>query len=202
MKVKDLIELNRDHDRRVKSLFARFGPAWFAQRAGTDAASYWSLLERVPAEMRGPTLELGAGQGGAFDLLNDLGYLFVVGIDILPENARAAKAAGRPVRQGRMERLPFEDGAFGAVVSRHTLEHTPEPARVVAEIWRALRPGGYTAHVVPAFAGSASEPAHLTNFGWPEWGRLWTAAGFVVVHAEHHVYADRELHMVLRKPAE
>ena len=200
MKVSDLVALNRDHRRRWTETITRFGPAWQGQRDGTDAASYQTLLEHVPAEMRGPTLELGAGVGGAFELLSDMGYLCVVGIDILPEHAKAARAKKLPVRQGRMERLPFEDGAFGAVVSRHTLEHTPDPRKAIAEIWRVLRPGGYTAHVVPAFAGSATEPAHLTNFGWPEWAPIWGAAGFEVVLAEHHVYADRELHMVLRKP--
>jgi SAM-dependent methyltransferase len=38
--------------------------------------------------------------------------------------------------------LPFEDGAFSWAVASHVLEFTGEPAAVLAEARRALRPGG------------------------------------------------------------
>jgi SAM-dependent methyltransferase len=39
--------------------------------------------------------------------------------------------------------LPFEDGAFDLVVSFETIEHVPEPERVLAELRRVLAPDGW-----------------------------------------------------------
>jgi SAM-dependent methyltransferase len=39
-------------------------------------------------------------------------------------------------------RLPFADASFDAVVCTQTLEHVTEPAQVVGEMARVLRPGG------------------------------------------------------------
>jgi 2-polyprenyl-6-hydroxyphenyl methylase / 3-demethylubiquinone-9 3-methyltransferase len=44
--------------------------------------------------------------------------------------------------QGRLERLPFGDGAFDAVVAADVLEHVPDLPAAVAELARVLAPGG------------------------------------------------------------
>jgi SAM-dependent methyltransferase len=49
----------------------------------------------------------------------------------------ATSAAG-----GRLERLPFADGAFDAVVAADVLEHVPDLPAVVRELGRVLAPGG------------------------------------------------------------
>jgi SAM-dependent methyltransferase len=41
-----------------------------------------------------------------------------------------------------LARLPFRDGCFAAAIHLVTLEHVPEPARVLGEIARTLAPGG------------------------------------------------------------
>src|SRR5439155_1632933 len=38
--------------------------------------------------------------------------------------------------------MPYADGTFAAVMSNSIVHHIPEPARVVAEMVRVLRPGG------------------------------------------------------------
>lgn len=45
--------------------------------------------------------------------------------------------------------LPFRDAAFDAAINIVTLEHVREPARVIAELGRALRPGARVLLVVP-----------------------------------------------------
>ena len=45
--------------------------------------------------------------------------------------------------------LPFRDGSFDAALNIVTLEHVPDPARVIAELARVLRPGGKLLLVVP-----------------------------------------------------
>jgi SAM-dependent methyltransferase len=47
------------------------------------------------------------------------------------------------------ERLPFRDDVFDRVECPAVLEHTPRPAKLVAEIHRCLRPGGVCRLVAP-----------------------------------------------------
>jgi 2-polyprenyl-6-hydroxyphenyl methylase/3-demethylubiquinone-9 3-methyltransferase len=69
----------------------------------------------------------------------------VVGVDrslgSLGVARRAAPSRFRPA-QGRLERLPFPDAAFDAVVAADVLEHLPDLPAAVAELARVLRPGG------------------------------------------------------------
>lgn len=50
---------------------------------------------------------------------------------------------------GRLEKLPFADGTFDAVISLWVLEHVAEPQKVFLEIFRVLKPGGFFAFVTP-----------------------------------------------------
>lgn len=53
--------------------------------------------------------------------------------------------------------LPFADQSFDAVLFFETIEHFPEPARLVNEISRVLRPGGIMVLTTPNFLW---EPVH------------------------------------------
>jgi 2-polyprenyl-6-hydroxyphenyl methylase/3-demethylubiquinone-9 3-methyltransferase len=61
----------------------------------------------------------------------------VVGLD----RSLGTMGAFRPT-QGRLERLPFADGAFDVVVAADVLEHVPDLPAAVAELARVLAPGG------------------------------------------------------------
>jgi SAM-dependent methyltransferase len=50
---------------------------------------------------------------------------------------------------GDLLNLPFRDATFDAGLSVVTLEHVPEPARMVAELARALAPGGRLLLIAP-----------------------------------------------------
>jgi 2-polyprenyl-6-hydroxyphenyl methylase / 3-demethylubiquinone-9 3-methyltransferase len=69
----------------------------------------------------------------------------VVGLDrSLGSLGVARRAAGERFKamQGRLERLPFADGAFDVVVAADVLEHVPDLPAAVAELARVLAPGG------------------------------------------------------------
>jgi SAM-dependent methyltransferase len=50
---------------------------------------------------------------------------------------------------GDLMRLPFRDGTFDACLNVVTLEHVREPAQVVCELARTLRPGGRVLLIAP-----------------------------------------------------
>jgi ubiquinone/menaquinone biosynthesis C-methylase UbiE len=58
--------------------------------------------------------------------------------------------------------LPFEDGAFDAVVAMHMLYHLPDPTAGIADMSRVLKPGGLLA-VTTNGAGNMREIYELTT---------------------------------------
>ncbi|MFJ3504334.1 class I SAM-dependent methyltransferase [Streptomyces sp. NPDC090135] len=98
----------------------------------------------------GLVLDLGCGRGtSSLTLAEDLRPRRVVGLDASPallEQARqrARRLPGPPVtfHQGDFHRLPVSAGSCDVVVAAFCLYHSPCPQSVVAEIGRALAPGG------------------------------------------------------------
>jgi len=65
----------------------------------------------------------------------------LVGIDL--DHAGLVKHQGlRDKVEGSLESLPFLDGAFDLVTANMVVEHLPDPARILCEIRRVLKPGG------------------------------------------------------------
>ncbi len=64
---------------------------------------------------------------------------------------RASTGAGHPlpVIVGDGQQLPFSSQSFEACICSETLEHLPGDRRVVSEIHRVLKPGGYFLMTVP-----------------------------------------------------
>jgi SAM-dependent methyltransferase len=75
----------------------------------------------------------------------------VVGVDVDSDAlARASERLGIETVWADAEAgLPFEDASFDVAVAGEVLEHLADPAAVVAEIRRVLRPGGELVGSVP-----------------------------------------------------
>jgi SAM-dependent methyltransferase len=65
---------------------------------------------------------------------------------------------------GRLEELPFPNGAFDDVLSVVVLEHTTQPARVIEEFQRVLKPGGMVHLVVPHMWEEHQKPYDYFRF--------------------------------------
>jgi SAM-dependent methyltransferase len=93
-------------------------------------------------------LDLGCGEGHNTRLLARRGAR-MTGIDISPTFVRYAEEAERASPLGiRYEvtsalDLPFEDASFDFVTAFMSLMDIPETGRVLAEVFRVLRPGGF-----------------------------------------------------------
>jgi arsenite methyltransferase len=95
-------------------------------------------------------LDVASGRGTTALLLADAYRVRADGIDYAPANtalaqgaAEAAGLAGHAVfTTGDAEHLPYDDGAFDAVVCECALCTFPDKARAAAEFARVLKPGG------------------------------------------------------------
>ena len=65
---------------------------------------------------------------------------------------------------GDGEHMSFSDASFDTVMNIQVLEHTFEPIRMVKEIARVLRPGGYAIFLIPQTGVLHHPPHHYYNF--------------------------------------
>jgi SAM-dependent methyltransferase len=83
---------------------------------------------------------LDVGCGSAW-LADDFDHY--TGVDSSPEAVQRAAELGRKVVHANVEDgLPFTDACFDAAIVKDVLEHVEDPARVVREVWRVVKPGG------------------------------------------------------------
>jgi len=81
--------------------------------------------------------------------------------------------------------IPAASDSFDAVLCTEVLEHVPEPDRVIREIARLLRPGGWVYLSAPLGSGLHQEPFHYYGGFTPHWyKRVFLAAGFTGIVVE------------------
>jgi SAM-dependent methyltransferase len=120
--------------------------AVWARTPGHD--SYWRFhrerfLELLPADVDGPVLDVGCGEGRLTRELRSRGW-DIAGIDASPamiDLAREADPDG-DYRVADAAALPFENGAFDLLIAFMSLQDVDEPERAIAEVARVLRRGG------------------------------------------------------------
>ena len=95
------------------------------------------LLAPMPGER---ILDVGCGDGVLTKKIAEAGCS-VVGLDSSPDFCRAARQLGLEVIESGAAEMTFT-GEFDAVFSNAALHWMRDPARVVRNIARALRPGG------------------------------------------------------------
>jgi ubiquinone/menaquinone biosynthesis C-methylase UbiE len=123
----------------------------------------------------------------------------VTGIDPAPEMIavarRKAKRAGIEIdfRVGVIESLPFPDETFDVVTSSLMMHHLPQHLQVkgLAEIWRALKPGGRLliadmmrpspSFLKRFFTSLALHHGHGIQFGIEDLPKLLQKAGFAEI---------------------
>ncbi|MCC7505366.1 MAG: methyltransferase domain-containing protein [Saprospiraceae bacterium] len=99
-------------------------------------------------------LNLGTGEGD-YDRMIARYCQSVVGCDVNEEDIRHAQALNKGVMNLRYERndalnLSYPDASFDLLVSCEVIEHVGRPARMVQEIARVLRPGGWAIMTFPS----------------------------------------------------
>jgi SAM-dependent methyltransferase len=183
---------------QVRALFDAKAAAWpskYAQGgrlAGRLAQFADAVAFHVPAG--GSVLDLGCGTG-ELTMTIATGGMRATGCDISSQMLRIAAEAGASCDVDFVElkpdwdALPFPTEAFDAVVASSVLEYVDDPAAVLRECCRILRPGGVVLCTVP-------DPRHPVR--WLEWpmgmlagnsaaraaGRRWTRLGAYLTYLD------------------
>lgn len=164
-----------------------FNPTW--QR---HVATYALCADLLPAD--GRVLDLGCGVGHSFELLAPRE---TVGVDVEPSVLEGQR---RETVVADMRELPFEDAAFVSVLSVQSLEHVPDPERVLSQARRVLELNGIAVFVTPnrLTFGAPEEiidPYHYREYD-PEQLRSLMAAWFKEVRIMGIFGSPRQLEFV------
>jgi ArsR family transcriptional regulator len=134
--------------RREKSraFFSSASGQWDRMRRDLfgDRVHLLALLSLLDPDLRVGDLGCGTGQLSEALAPHVAG---VVAVDGSPDMLQAARTRLLPhrnvdVREGALEALPLESASLDVAIASLVLHHQPEPARVLAEIARVLKPGG------------------------------------------------------------
>jgi ubiquinone/menaquinone biosynthesis C-methylase UbiE len=156
-------------------------------------------LSGLVSEVDGRMLDIGCDGATITEILAEkAGVSEVVGIDI-SEKAVAYSKRKRPGFQlavGHGEELPFREATFDMIICSEVLEHVDHPDKLLSEINRCLKKGGYSLVMVPretpAFKllwflwthfgkGRVWRHAHVQDFGGELLDRVVEEAGFRIV---------------------
>jgi SAM-dependent methyltransferase len=171
---------------RVTTREGGFNPTW--QR---HVATYALCSPLLPP---GPVLDLGCGVGHSYERLAPR---VSVGVDLDPA---ALAGQERETHVADMRRLPFEDAAFASVLSVQSIEHVPDPERVLREVVRVLQPGGVAVLVTPnrltfARPDEIIDPYHYVEYD-PSQLRALCAPWFATVALRGLFGSARHLELV------
>jgi len=133
----------------ARTLFAPLGPTYDRYAAllsfGQDPRWRSFLVSRIDAGPRDTVLDVATGTGAVARELLARKRCTVVGLDQSPEmlaEARRRLPESVTLLEGRAEALPFPDGAFDALTFTYLLRYVDDPAAVLRELARVVRPGG------------------------------------------------------------
>jgi SAM-dependent methyltransferase len=142
-----------------------------------------SILEWVAAAARdvppgARVLDVGAGDAPYRELFAHAEYVTSDWEQSLHEGARQADLVASA------DALPVEDAGFDMVLLLQVLEHVPDPAAVLAELHRVLRPGGELVLTAPLAWEQHELPHDYFRYTQPGLEHLLSVAGFTDVVVE------------------
>jgi SAM-dependent methyltransferase len=129
------------------------------------------VARAVQACASGRLLDVGCGSRPFADLLESHSNRSLgIEVDVQRYGRKSNSAEGMIACSGVEEpeclpdawasglQLPFRDASFDTAVSFQVLEHVPEPAQMLSEIGRVLKPGGVLILTAPHIWGIHEEP--------------------------------------------
>lgn len=140
----------------------------------------WGIDRSEPIKI----LDFGCGQGHLVDVLLQHGFdAYGCDIEHSWSDDQSKLERLRTITKDPY-RLPFDENIFDFVVSTSVLEHAQNKKECFLEIYRVLKPGGYSMHLYPGKWYLPYEPhiyVPLANYFWPYcpkwWLEVWAILG-------------------------
>jgi SAM-dependent methyltransferase len=123
-------------------------------------------------------LDLGAGDAPYRELFGHCDYVTTDWEGSVHERASEVDVLASA------DALPFDDAFADAALLTQVLEHVPDPAAVLGEVARTLRPGGRVFMTVPFVWELHELPHDFWRFTPGSLGQLLAAAGFADIEIE------------------
>lgn len=193
-----MAERTNDHHELIREQFTRQAAPFAAKPEHSQAAADAVVLEAAGFEAEDRVLDVACGPGLLATVIAPR-VRRVTGIDLTPamiEQARrhAAQRGATNVawQVGDAAALPFEDGAFTAVVTRYSFHHMPDPLSVLREMARVCERGGRVI-VIDVFTTTPQQqtaydrierlrdPSHVSALRIETFRELFAAAGLTLV---------------------
>lgn len=136
-------------------------------------------IERARHHARGLVLDIGCGSR-SYEPVFEARVERYVGVDLA---SGPYLGTPRPDVYGRSEALPIRDGAVDTALAISVMNYLPEPARMVSEAWRVLKPGGI---LLAEFTQMRPhDPALHDYYRYTREGAAWLLehAGFEIVES-------------------
>lgn len=137
------------YEESIRAEFTHQTESFAGNEVARKAETLGALVELVPESPQAAWLEVACGPAAISRALAPrVGR--VHGVDLTPamiekaaEEAAAEGLANVELSVGDATALELDDASFDGAVTRFSLHHIPAPWRVVAEMARVVRPGGW-----------------------------------------------------------
>jgi 2-polyprenyl-3-methyl-5-hydroxy-6-metoxy-1,4-benzoquinol methylase len=177
--------------RQERTADERYRAYYQAPQAAAPVARYEQWLQRAENRLSGRCLlEVGAGSGGLVRTALSRGWR-VDATELSESGAALLRQTSARVFQGELADARYEPESFDFVACLEVLEHVPNPAEQLRELYRVLRAGGLLLLTTPNFDGVSRrvlglkwrivDPEHLGYFNPRTLRRALEAAGFARV---------------------
>lgn len=153
-RVEEYQDARRELDRRGLSLYRGSTFTRLVQRVGFRAPKIgeltksWDVLLTLqfleqylkPAE---PVVDFGANGSEILGALHRLGFRNLHGVDLEPDVVRGPYAGSIRYYVQDFMHTSYADSSFAAITAISAVEHGLDVSRLLSEVFRLLRPGGY-----------------------------------------------------------
>lgn len=174
-----------------------------------NATKLGRLLDMIePWKKGGRLLDIGCSVAFFLKLAESRGWK-VTGAEISKWASEFSRTQlGLDIFNGTLQDAKFADGTFDVVFSSHVLEHIGDPASLLKEMHRVLRPGGAVVSVVPTQFASLTwrmqnrfwgdpPPIHVSFFDKRSFETLLVNTGFKPVSTRYNSELLRMYEMLL-----
>lgn len=139
------------HEDAIRSEFTHQSTTFGTAAAMTSAETLGALIDLVPEDSQARWIDVACGPGViSRAMAGRVGS--VRGVDLTPAMVDEAELRAREegidnvsFALGDATALDLADASFDGAITRLSLHHIPAPGRVVAEMARVVRPGGWVA---------------------------------------------------------